>query len=52
MTDLSDPSDELENRLELAMSLAREAGEKAAVYFRSIGDLVIHSRLTRTGRRN
>ena len=35
---------ELQARLDLARSLAREAGEKALVYFRSIGDLVIESK--------
>lgn len=36
--------EEINQRLSLAKSLAREAGEKAAGYFRSIGDLVIESK--------
>ena len=32
------------SRLEFAKTLARDAGNKAAVYFRSIGDLVIESK--------
>ncbi|MEE9375168.1 MAG: inositol monophosphatase [Rhizobiaceae bacterium] len=35
---------EIQNRLELAKALAREAGEMALVYFRSIGDLIIESK--------
>ncbi|MEE9315467.1 MAG: inositol monophosphatase [Rhizobiaceae bacterium] len=35
---------EIQARLEFAKLLAREAGEKALVYFRSIGDLVIESK--------
>lgn len=35
---------ELTGRLEFAKSLAREAGEKAAVYFSTIGELVVESK--------
>jgi len=34
----------IETRLQFAKALAREAGEKAAGYFRSVGDLVIESK--------
>ena len=34
----------LQDRLDLAKSLAREAGELALGYFREVGDLVIESK--------
>ena len=43
MTGVNKNSD-MDARLGLAKSLSREAGEKALVYFRSIGDLVIQSK--------
>lgn len=39
-------TDDLERRLDLAKSLAREAGEMGLTYFRSIGELVIEQKGT------